>query len=180
MPLYFSNLGDEERGITSRVDAPFLKPAWMGAMRGTVLATLLMTGSVSLAAGELSSDGDEPGTKIVVQDLKRDEGGTVTLRFQILNDTDKSFGDTCGFRESSGEDCGPISGVHLLDAGNKKKYLVIRDAERKCVCAEFRVVAKGGRLNLWAKFPAPATGVERLTVVVPHFQPVESVPVTNR
>lgn len=33
MPLYFSNLGDEERGTTSRVHTPSLKPAWMAAVR---------------------------------------------------------------------------------------------------------------------------------------------------
>jgi hypothetical protein len=61
-----------------------------------------------------------PGTKIVVQDLKRDEGGTVTLRFQMINETDKKFGDRCGFREDGGEGCGPISGVHLLDAATRR------------------------------------------------------------
>jgi hypothetical protein len=131
-------------------------------------------------AQELSADGDAPGTKIVVQDLKRDEGGTVTLRFQMINETDKKFGDRCGFREDGGEGCGPISGVHLLDAANKKKYLVVRDASRKCACAEFRVLEPGGRINLWAKFAAPPVGVQKVTVIVPQFQPVESVPISNR
>src|SRR4051794_31675497 len=118
-------------------------------------------------AQELSADGDAPGTKIVVQDLKRDEGGTVTLRFQMINETDKKFGDRCGFREDGGEGCGPISGVHLLDAANKKKYLVVRDASRKCACAEFRVIEPGSRINLWAKFAAPPVGVQKVTVIVP-------------
>jgi hypothetical protein len=132
------------------------------------------------AAQELSADGDAPGTKIVVEDLKRDDGGTITLRFQMINETEKKFGDRCGFREDSGETCGPITGVHLLDAANKKKYLVVRDTSRKCACADFRVIEPGGRINLWAKFPAPPPGVQKVTVVVPQFQPVESVPISNR
>ena len=145
-----------------------------------VLLSAMAAAALSAEAQELSADGDEPGTKIVVQDLKRDEGGTVTLRFQMINDTDKKFGDRCGFREDSGESCGPISGVHLLDTANKKKYLVVRDASRKCSCAEFKVIEPGRRLNLWAKFAAPPAGVQKVTVVVPLFQPVESVPITSR
>jgi protein-S-isoprenylcysteine O-methyltransferase Ste14 len=37
----------------------------------------------------LISDGMKPGQRIEIRDLKRDEGGTVTLRFQFINDCEK-------------------------------------------------------------------------------------------
>jgi hypothetical protein len=39
---------------------------------------------------------------------------------------------------------------------------------------------KGDRANAWAKFQAPPDGVQKVTVVVPGFEPVEAVPVSNR
>jgi hypothetical protein len=72
----------------------------------------------------------------VVRDLKRDDGGTVTLRFH-----------------TSG----------------------------KCECTEIRGnVTKDGPVNLWAKFPAPPATVQKITVVVSGFEPIESVPLTER
>jgi hypothetical protein len=40
-------------------------------------------------------------------------------------------------------------------------------------------VAPGASVNLWAKFPAPPAGVNAVTVVVPHFIPMDDVPVQN-
>ena len=139
----------------------------------------LFAGPVDVSAQQLSADGDIPGTKVVIQDLKRDEGGTLTLRFQMVNESEERIGDRCAFRESGNEGCGPISGVYLVDAANKKKYLVLRDSAQKCVCAEIRPIEKGKSMNLWVKFPAPAAGVQKITVIVPHFQPIEGVPISG-
>jgi hypothetical protein len=132
-----------------------------------------------LGAQQLSAEGDIPGMKVMVQELKRDEGGTLTLRFQLVNDSDQRLADSCAFRETGSESCGPVSGVHLLDAANKKKYLVVRDSSQKCVCSIFRPVEKGGRMNHWVKFPAPPPNVQKVTVIVPQFQPVEGVPISG-
>ena len=117
--------------------------------------------------------------KVEIRDLKRDDGGTVTLRFRLINDSDKQIG-ACDMRESGGESCGPISGVHLLDAANKKKYLVVRDSAKKCVCSTIGTIRKGEKANVWAKFPAPPDNIQKVTVVVPHFEPIESVPIAAR
>lgn len=145
-----------------------------------LLVTATIAAPTSLSAQTLSADGNTPGLKIEIQDLKRDEGGTVTLRFQLINESDKHFDAGCALRETSSDECGTISGVHLIDAANKKKYLVVRDASNKCACARLHRVDKGAKVNLWAKFAAPPTQVQKITVVVPEFQPVESVPITER
>ena len=124
-----------------------------------------------------SADADDPGIRVDVQELKRDSGGTLTLRFAIVNDTDKSWGDTCAFRESGSEGCKTISGVHLLDAANKKKYLVVRDAQGKCVCGTIESIAAKSSRNMWAKFPAPPDSVTKISVIIPNFMPLDDVPI---
>ncbi|HYU13273.1 MAG TPA: hypothetical protein VEK82_11895 [Stellaceae bacterium] len=129
-------------------------------------------------AAELKAEGTEPGISIVIQDLKRDESNSVTLRFQLINDSGKSFHAGCKWREASNRACEEIGGVHLIDNANKKKYLVVRDNTGKCACSVMPQVKAGARANLWAKFAAPPANVEKITVVVPDFQPIDGVPIT--
>lgn len=136
---------------------------------------LLATSAASVSAQELVGEGERAGTKAVVRGLKRDDGGTVTLRFQIINEKEKPE----GVYQILG---GYLDGrVHLIDAANKKKYLVVKDSSGKCECTQVRgEVSKDSPVNLWAKFPAPPESVQKLTVVVDGFEPIESVPITAR
>lgn len=150
-------------------------------MSRTIACALISLGLLVIApaaapAQQLEGEGTRPGSKVVVRDLKRDDGGTVTLRFQIINDGERPLktygvlGDTYA-----------MDHVHLIDAANKKKYLVVTDAAKKCLCSELKEdVAKGARFNLWAKFPAPPENVQKITVIIPSFEPIESVPIAAR
>jgi hypothetical protein len=142
-----------------------------------VFATgLVASNPISASAQALEAEGETPGTKVIVRDLKRDEGGTVTLRFQLLNDGEKPM-KTYGVLG----DLFTLDKVHLIDAKNKKKYLVVKDSAHKCLCSELKQdVVKGSKFNLWAKFPAPPADVQKISVIVPAFEPVESVPITDR
>jgi hypothetical protein len=133
------------------------------------------TTTVSVSAQELVGEGERAGTKIVVRGLKRDEGGTVTLRFQMVNDGDEPQ----PIYQMIGNS---LDGhAHLIDAANKKKYLVVKDTSGKCECSPIRGdVSKGSPVNLWVKFPAPPESVQKVTVVVDGFEPIESVPLTAR
>jgi hypothetical protein len=131
--------------------------------------------ATGLRAQELTGEGERAGTRIIIKDIKRDDGGTVTLRFQMTNEEEKP------------EDIYQILGgflpdrVHLIDAANKKKYLTVKDASGKCLCTDIKGnIAKGKAVNLWAKFPAPPATVQKVSVVVSGFEPVESVPITDR
>jgi hypothetical protein len=126
-------------------------------------------------AQQLEGLGERGETKIVIRDIKRDEGGTVTLRFQMISESEKEqtiYSLLGGYLPEH---------VHLVDAANKKKYLPVRDASGKCLCTEIKgSVAKDKPVNLWAKFPAPPETVAKITVVVGGFEPVEGVPVSGR
>lgn len=126
------------------------------------------------------SDGDKPGLTVEVTELKRSSGGTLTLKFVMVNNTKEPirFGGDFGAGGGNADDH-TVSGTHLIDAVNKKKYLVVRDTEKRCLCSVVRSnIEVGERANLWAKFPAPPEGVKLIGVMVPHFAPMDDVPVS--
>lgn len=147
----------------------------------SVVAAPILAGSMPVAAQEvLSAEGQTPDVRIEVRDLKRGDGGTVTLRLRLINESAEQFSASCTMREESANDsCGTFSGAYLLDAPNKKKYLVVRDAENKCVCSGVENLDAGARMNIWATYPAPPADVQKLTVIVPLFEPIEGVPITG-
>ena len=140
-----------------------------------VVSLGLFSTSTAVSAQELTGEGERAGSKVVVRDLKRDDGGTVTLRFRVVSDSESPaqlYQLMGGYLDSK---------VHLMDAAGKKKYLVVKDTSGKCECTELRgSVTKDAPVNLWAKFPAPPAAVQKITVVVSGFEPIESVPITER
>jgi hypothetical protein len=125
---------------------------------------------LAAAAQELAAEGEMPGSKAVITSLKRDGGGTVTLRIQLVNDGTQPI-KTYGILGQLFS----LDAVTLVDTANKKKYLVVRDADRKCLCSELRQdFVPGSRFNQWAMFPAPPDNVQKITVVIPGFAPVDA------
>jgi hypothetical protein len=143
----------------------------------TVVVLLGLAGPAGAADPVARADGETPDTRVELQELKRGSDGTLMLRMALVNDSDKSLNIACELRESGSESCGSISGVHLLDGAGKKKYLVLRDAGGTCVCSRgLKVVPAKSRINVWAKFPAPPADVQKVSVVVPTFIPMDDVP----
>ena len=127
-----------------------------------------------------TADGENPGARVEVQELKRVSGGTVMLRFVMINDGDKTLNVGYDFGAGSTSDYGTVAGVHLIEPVGKKKYLVVRDSESKCDCSRgVKDVAAKSRANLWARFPAPPDNVEKIGVVIPHFSPMDDVPLSR-
>lgn len=129
-----------------------------------------------------SADGDTPGHKVEIHELKRTSGDTVTLRFSMNNGSNKDIVFNYNFVEKGKDvpDFNSIGGVHLIDPVGKKKYFVVRDTENEPSCSKgLKDLAPGGRLNLWSKFPAPPEGVQAISVVVPHFGPMDDVPISR-
>ena len=126
-----------------------------------------------------STDGEVSGTRIDITELKRTSGGTVNLKFAIVNNSAKTLNvhsSYLGDNSISKDSYRDVSGVHLIDPVNKKKYFVVTDAEKKCVCStEIQDISAGGRASVWAKFPAPPPDVQKVTIEIPHFQPIDDV-----
>ena len=132
-----------------------------------------------------TSEGTLAGVRVEVTELKRTGGETLTLKFTIVNDSDRALqvGDV-GI--SNGALITPadgasytVGGVHTIDLVGKKKYFVARDGAGACVCSQFGAVRGKSRANHWARLAAPPAGVDRLTIVVPPFAPMDDVPISR-
>ena len=141
------------------------------------LATLGLVGAPAvLSAAEpiATTDGETSGTRIDVQELKRQSGGTVMLRFTAVNDSDQEIPNYI-FQAQEGSHS--VDAVYLIDFVGKKKYEVVRDAEKHCICShDIPALKPKSSLNLWAKFPAPPNNVDKIGIFFPHFAPVDDVP----
>jgi hypothetical protein len=136
----------------------------------------------SATTGIASADGEKPGTRVDVQELKRGSGGTVTLKMAFVNDADKKMGFGYDFADPDHHigDYDTIGGVQLVDPVGKKKYFVARDSGGKCVCStKIQDVDSHSRVSLWAKFPAPPDDVQKISIVIPHFQPLDDVTISH-
>ena len=137
----------------------------------------------SSAAVIATADGETDGIKAEILDLKRDSGGTVTLKFALVNNSKQDVGFGYGFGDDANfhiTDYDSIGGVNLVDTVNKKKYMVARDSENHCLCSRgLSGVAPGTRKNLYAQFPAPPDDVHKINVLIPHFLPANDVPVSR-
>ena len=102
------------------------------------------------------------------------------LKLAMINDADQPLSLGHDFGQQGMLDLNSIGGVHLIDPVGKKKYLVVRDSKNNCDCSQkVPDVGAKSRINLWARFPAPPDSVEKIGVVVPHFPPLDDVPISR-
>jgi hypothetical protein len=128
------------------------------------------------ANAQPTTQGELPGLALTIQELKR-SSSNLTLQFVVQSKNGFAFHYEFG---EGGNEFGNIGGIHLIDEANKKKYFVLRDTNGTCVCSRDIVnIAAGSQSLLWAKFPAPPDEVQKITVEIPHFPPIEDVPITR-
>jgi hypothetical protein len=165
----------EEPKPTSQTQSQTVQPSpTLAPTPGSVAPSTVSTIAVA--------DGETPGLKAEIHELKRTGGDTLTLKFSIANGSAKALSFGYDFVEKGKDvpDFNTVGGVHLIDSAGKKKYFVVRDSEGFCSCSrDVDEIDPGSRSQLWAKFPAPPEDVQKISVVVPHFIPVEDVPISR-
>jgi hypothetical protein len=150
-------------------------------MTAALSGILLAAPSLAVAGAALATtEGETAGVKLEVQELKV-SNGVVMMKFTVTNESKAPVdGMAMADRENLTKDYHDVSGAYLVDTANKKKYLVIRDSDNQCLCSRnLGGVAPGTAANLWARFPAPPDNVQKIGVVVPHFIPMDDVPLTR-
>lgn len=136
------------------------------------------TKSVAPAAGVIAStDGETEGIRIDVTEFKRVSGDTVNLKFNVVNGSSEQLSMNSLLDDRSMNEYYTAGGIHLVDPVNKRKYFVVRDADKNCVCSrDISSIDAGKKSALWAKFPAPPADVQRISIVFPKFIPLDDVP----
>ena len=125
------------------------------------------------AGGVLASENHEiPGVQVVLTELRRTSGDTVTLRLQFRNTTDKEVSDSLFYGTNI------ALRTYLLDA-TRKKYTVLQDPDNRPVgyVGPSSGVAPGATVPAWVRFPAPPADVTAVTVVVPGVPPFDDIPI---
>jgi hypothetical protein len=156
-----------------------------------LLATLLTTCCLSAPAlaqkpskpGEAgaplgSAIGDVSGWRVEIVSLERG-GGMVTATLTLINESDEEMGFGSGqFGDPNKGPHGNVGGIYLIDTQNRQKYLVVRDSDGYCLCSrEVPGIEAGESGTIWARFPEPPADVAAVSVVVPHFVPMDDVPI---
>jgi hypothetical protein len=138
-----------------------------------------------------SEKGDLTGLTLAVNQLRRSDANTITLVFSITNQGSQAYSFDWTWGEVGVIELGDaftfnMSGVYLVEPAGMKKYLVLLDTRRRCICST-GIFRSGGTISgltpgkdatMWAKFPAPPASVTSLAVAVPHFPVLDGVPLS--
>ncbi|MGA4839881.1 hypothetical protein [Streptomyces sp. G45] len=113
------------------------------------------------------------GVSVAIQSAKRDEGGFVTVTGRVTN-TSSSLWTGSAWRSQESElkyNGGSVAGASLVDSKGKKKYLVLRDTNGRCLCTTFKGLDQGQSAEWFAQFPAPPEGTTKVTFQVGTMPP---------
>ncbi|WP_329271511.1 hypothetical protein [Streptomyces sp. NBC_01451] len=116
----------------------------------------------------------ENGVTLTIASAERDEGGFVTVEGTVTNGTGSawSVGNWRGDERELSKNGGSMAGASLVDQTGKKKYLVLRDTEGRCLCTRFEGGLSEGETTQWfAQFPAPPTDTAKVDFQVGGMPP---------
>jgi hypothetical protein len=113
------------------------------------------------------------GLLFVVNEVKRDTGGFVTVSGEIKNDGDgvRSTGQWAG-TESAVQAANPnsVAGATLVDKAGKKRYYVLRDTDNRCLCTTgLTAIQPGKSVSIFMQFPAPPSTTTEVDFTLPTF-----------
>ncbi|MFE9397462.1 hypothetical protein [Streptomyces flavidovirens] len=104
----------------------------------------------------------------------RDEGGFVTVEGKVRNGSGSRW-SAPGWQGSERElagNSGSMAGSSLVDRTGKKKYLVLRDTDGRCLCTQFSGGFRSGDEKTWyAQFPAPPVGTTKVDFQIAEMPP---------
>ncbi|MFJ2257807.1 hypothetical protein ACIOKD_05575 [Streptomyces sp. NPDC087844] len=130
--------------------------------------------SESPSAQQVLAEVKSGGLTLAVTSVKRDDGGFVTVGGTVTNNSGKSWvaADWRGDERELAGNGGSIAGASLVDQTGKKKYLVLRDTEGRCLCTRFTGGVQSGETTEWfAQFPAPPEDATKVSFQVGSMPP---------
>ena len=119
------------------------------------------------------ADTEWEGVSVELNGVTRGGGDTITIKWKYTNSGSKTAEIDHGNLTER---------TYYIDPGNKKKYLVVKDAQGKDIAngLQFFKLAPGASRLGWAKFPAPPAGVSKIDVYLPGAPPFEGVTIASQ
>lgn len=124
------------------------------------------------------------GVDLILTELKRTAGNTVTARWQYCNGSDKPVRFRAEGCVGMGCTHTPAYGMSLLDGATRTRFPMLKDTQNKLVADLYPPdrlrVGPGQVFATWAKFNAPPASSTALTVAIPGVsEPFEDVPLSQ-
>ncbi|MEU1123219.1 hypothetical protein ABZ371_06450 [Streptomyces sp. NPDC005899] len=117
----------------------------------------------------LASIKGKDGVEAVVSSVKREAGGFVTVKGRVKNGS-KQIWTASGWQGMEQEVAGngaSMAGASLVDQTGKKRYLVLRDTDGRCLCTKFEGLTPGAEAPFFAQFPAPPASTTEVDFQIP-------------
>lgn len=128
-------------------------------------------------AGEQVLDevtGDE-GITLTVNSAVRDQGGFLTVRGKVTNGGPGRWiaNSWRGEEQELQRNAASMAGATLVDKSGKKRYLILRDTEGRCLCTTFTSFKPGEEKTWYAQFPAPPEDSTKVTFQIADMPPAD-------
>ncbi|MEU8893487.1 hypothetical protein [Streptomyces sp. NPDC048442] len=111
---------------------------------------------------------------LIINSAVRDQGGFVTLNGKIKNGGSGVWlapGWQGGEQELSKNQTS-MAGASLIDKQGKKKYLILRDTDGRCLCTKFTLGVAANKESTWfAQFPAPPASATKVDFQIGDMPP---------
>ncbi|MFJ4708049.1 hypothetical protein ACIP6I_24810 [Streptomyces anulatus] len=113
------------------------------------------------------------GLVLVINEVKRDSGGFLTVQGEVTNEGDQARITTAWSGSEVNivnKNPNSVAGATLVDKVGKKRYYVLRDTDSRCLCTTaISSLAPGKSAPFFIQFPAPPQGTTEVDFSLPTF-----------
>ncbi|MFD9502063.1 hypothetical protein [Streptomyces sp. NPDC060035] len=109
------------------------------------------------------------GVVATVSSAKRESGGFITVKGRVANGSKQIWAAVGwqGMEQELVNNGASMAGASLVDREGKKRYLILRDTDGRCLCTKFEGLPPGGEAPFFAQFPAPPETTSEVEFQIP-------------
>ncbi|MDF6044539.1 hypothetical protein LRD69_20815 [Streptomyces sp. JH14] len=115
----------------------------------------------------------DKGMLLVVNEVKRDSGGFVTVQGELKNQGDAAVNPSAWAGSENvivSKNLNSVGGATLVDKAGKKRYYILRDTDGRCLCTTgMTAVQPGTSIPVFMQFPAPPNTTTEVDLSLPTF-----------
>ncbi|MBT2506103.1 hypothetical protein J7I98_09375 [Streptomyces sp. ISL-98] len=117
---------------------------------------------------------------LVISSAVRDQGGFLTVSGKVTNGG-SAIWSADQWQGSENELAGngaSMAGANLVSKTEKKRYLVLRDTDGKCLCTRFTGLSQNQSAEWYAQFPAPSASTTEVDFQIADM-PAATIKITD-
>ncbi|MFD6275452.1 hypothetical protein ACFWFI_07745 [Streptomyces sp. NPDC060209] len=120
------------------------------------------------------------GVEVTVSSAKRESGGFVTVKGRVKNGSEQIWAAAGwqGLEQELVNNGASMAGATLVDQVGKKRYLILRDTDGRCLCTKFEGLEPDAEAPFFAQFPAPPQATTEVDLQIPTM-PTASIKISG-